>query len=335
MVELGSGWVTGVGSLPHRDAGSAIAEVMACCADLPYVPQLPGRSVNELMIAQSLAGVAGITVSAGGEIGLAPGASWGRVLDDAAGSAVDLDHDAFFTTREFLSAVRGTVGAVKWQMTGPVTLATALHRAGVASGVVLDRATSIVERGVSAIHRLVSAALPSATQVVVLDEPCLGVQPGRELWPATACIDAVASAVAGIGASSVAAVHCCAEADWSAVLATGAAVLSMPPFPSLVCHAGELARFLERGGWVAWGAVPTDASGQDGPERFWRELDELWNRLGRCGCDEDRLRTQALITPACGLATVDSTRADRVMQLTSGVGMRVRDRAVPGAGARC
>ena len=80
-------------------------------------------------------------------------------------------------------------------------------------------------------------------------------------------------------------------------------MLSLPVDAGLVERApATLGRFLERGGWVAWGAVPTDRPVGTDADRLWRELADLWCDLVRAGCDPVRLRRQALVTPACGLA---------------------------------
>ena len=80
-------------------------------------------------------------------------------------------------------------------------------------------------------------------------------------------------------------VHCCGEADWASVLAAGPAILSMPVSPGIVNVAGYLARFLDDGGWIMWGAVPTDSIVPTSAERPWRELSDVWCKLVNAGCD--------------------------------------------------
>ncbi len=68
---LAAGIATGVGSLPHRDAGAAAALVLRCLPDLPPVPQLPHRSLREGVLAQWLHGVPGVVVDDNGSFAIA------------------------------------------------------------------------------------------------------------------------------------------------------------------------------------------------------------------------------------------------------------------------
>jgi hypothetical protein len=84
------------------------------------------------------------------------------------------------------------------------------------------------------------------------------------------------------------------------LLQSGPQILSLPVDGGRAELAGgTLADYLERGGWIAWGAVPTDRPVGSTVDRLWRQLSLLWCDLVGAGCDPARLRTQALITPAC------------------------------------
>jgi hypothetical protein len=161
--------------------------------------------------------------------------------------------------------------------------------------------------------------------VVFVDEPGLtaAMHPGFPLDP-NRTIDLVSSALATIEPHAVTGLHCCGTADWRMVLHTGPQILSLPLDSGAVCHAGALGAFLERGGWVAWGAVPTTGPLGTTPERIWHGLSGEWCTLTQGGCDPVLLREQALITPACGLATHGEAQADLVLRLAGQVARRLR-----------
>src|ERR1700712_4986442 len=153
------------------------------------------------------------------------------------------------------------------------------------------------------------------------------MQPGFPIAPDTA-IDLVSGALAAIEPSAVAGLHVCAEADIASLLASGPGVLSVPVHASLAESAGYLIRFLETGGWIAWGVVPAGGPIVTSVERPWRHLSELWCRLVEAGADPTQLRRQSIVTPECGLGLHTPAVAERIHRLTAEVGCRISDQSV-------
>src|SRR3546814_20459007 len=104
------------------------------------------------------------------------------------------------------------------------------------------------------------------------------MQPGFSLEP-NRTIDLLSSVLAVIEPHAMTGVHCCGEADWKVVLQSGPQILSLPLASGAVEHAGAIGSFLERGGWVAWGAVPTTGPVGNRPERPWPPLSNGWASL--------------------------------------------------------
>jgi hypothetical protein len=73
--------------------------------------------------------------------------------------------------------------------------------------------------------------------------------------------------------------------------------------------------------------VPTDRPVGESAAPLWKALVELWCELTRRGCDPVRLRSQALATPACGLARHGQSQAEHTMLLAREIGARVHDQA--------
>jgi hypothetical protein len=129
-------------------------------------------------------------------------------------------------------------------------------------------------------------------------------------------------ALAALGPDIVTGVHCCGPTDWQPVVDAGPTVLSMPV--DVDPPAGKpLDAHLKRGGWIAWGAVPTDRPlSLDDEEPLWHELLDRWAVLAEAGCDPDLLRRRAIVTPACGLAGHTVESAATVVELTRRLGRR-------------
>jgi hypothetical protein len=54
---------------------------------------------------------------------------------------------------------------------------------------------------------------------------------------------------------------------------------------------------------------------------------DIWCELTKRGCDPVRLRRQALVAPACGLAGHGASQAERAMLLARELGDRIHDQA--------
>lgn len=105
-------------------------------------------------------------------------------------------------------------------------------------------------------------------------------------------------------------------------------MLSLPVGADVTGSAGALGAFLERGGWVAWGAVATNEPLGEQPSRSWRQLSAQWCELVQSGCDPVLLRRQALVTPVCGLALHDVAQAEHVFALTRRLAEKIHDQVM-------
>ena len=326
-LDLRSGTATSIGSLPHRDPDVAARFVVDHQSWLPAAPSLPCRSPLEGMVAQAAWGIPGVHVGADGTLEIDSDA----VSIDAAGELPSdlFSAEPFLALDTFLHVVDGRQGPVKLQLTGPVTLGLALHRAGLDASRAFPVAAHATRARASALVDLAHRRLPDTPLVVFVDEPGLtgAMHPGFPISPDQA-IDLVSATLAPIEPHAVTGLHCCGAADWGAVLHAGPQILSAPIDMGLERSAGSVATFLDQGGWMAWGAVPTDGPIGTTADRLWRQLSELWCELVRGGCDPVRLRSQALITPACGLALHGESQAARVLTLTRRVAERVHDQAI-------
>lgn len=316
---VGAGLPTAVGSLPYSEPTRAVAVVTDLLPELPAAPQLPRRSPREGMLAQAAAGMAGVHIAADGSL----------YTDTRAIAPTDattaLQGDAWVSLRAFVDAVAGRHHPVKLQLTGPITLGLALAACGVPSPLAFTAAGAQVRAQATALSAMIERRLPAGA-VVVVDEPGLTAltSPAYPL-PLDATIDLLSGVLAVLSHRALAGVHCCGPTDWQLVLQSGPDVVSFP-----VEHApdgGVLAGYLDRGGVVAWGAVPTDRPIGSEPEVHWRRLAERWCEASGAGCDPALLRAQALITPACGLARHGTEQVGHVFALVRQIAERVQHQA--------
>ena len=300
---------TGIGSLPHRKAASAV-EFTFEAFDLPAIPSLPRRCPAESSVAQALAGVAGVTAGQYGTVAVDV-----ERLDPDREVATDLRLDNFYGFRRFLEIAgeRDYSGPIKWQFIGPISVGVALCRAGADPRAAFKIADVAVRSHLEVLVGEVARALPDSPQLVVLNEPFAADLMAREFPLAPdAAIDLLSTAMATIEPVADVGVHCCSDADIVTMLESGPSVLSLPVNDRLIPLTGYLDRFLRNGGWIAWGAVATERPIGVTAQRAWQQLATLWCELVQRGCDPELLRSQSLLTPECGLGSLNTEAAERV-----------------------
>ncbi len=325
-INLRVGTASSIGSLPHRQVDAAVAVAMAACPDLPAAPSLPRLDPREGMIAQGAWGLRGVTVAPDGTLHL-DGAldPTDPFVDEPGHAGPGIDGPAFGGLRTFLDTNRHRTAPMKLQLTGPVTLGLALVDAGARPDVAFATAGTAVRVRIGEALALARATAPLAPLVCFVDEPGL-VALSRTGFPLPTddAIDLVSGALAAVERHAVTGLHVCGETDWRLALAAGPQIVSLPIDDSVADHAGALGVHIDRGGWVAWGAVPTSRPVGATPDRLWRRLSETWCELVQRGCDGLRLREQALVTPECGLAGHDPLQAEHLLSLSVELAERVR-----------
>ncbi len=305
-----TGLATGIGSLPFTEAGPAADLVLRVLAELPAIPQL--ATPLEGVVAQWAGALPEVTVAPDGTI---------SVDRDLVGGPIDTTftlecHAGLLGFLDVAAARSEPIQRVKTQVVGPLTLGTALVHAGLGPAVAFERALVAVEGWLTALEALLEKRLRGVRPLIFLDEPAL-VLWRREEAPIERedAIDLLSSALATC--SSETGVHVCGDGDVRLAFEAGPTVLGLPVSEALVADVGSIVRHIEAGGWIAWGAVPTDRPIGDAADALWRQLVTLWCDLTRRGCDPIRLRNQAIITPACGLANHGPSQAERALRLAS------------------
>jgi hypothetical protein len=341
-----------IGSIPMRDHAEATETVLRYTPEIPLWVQLPVYP-EEGMVPQFLPGLPGVVQRGDGtsvdmlseqyesdlvafyeeymEVTEA-----GRALDE---TRFKLDKDraeGFYVLLERLAGRGGDLQGIKGQITGPVTFATAVkdqekrpifydHQLRDAANKLLGLKARWQAEQLSSIHSDV---------IVFFDEPALAGFGSSEFIGISkedvlGCFSEVVSQVHQ--AEGMAGIHVCANADWSLVLDSEADILSFDAyayFDKLLIYPAELNRFLDAGGIIAWGIVPTlnveDIQRETADSLFGQFRDKLGQLRDKTGRSERGLLERSLITPSCGTGSLNLEQATRVMQLTRELSERIR-----------
>lgn len=314
-----------MGSLPHADREAAIDFVLSQTPELPAAPTCPTVEPLEQMIPQAAWGIPGVEIGDDGTVSIPdPAAVIVGELGDRG-----LEGRPFTTWRLFLDRAAGREDPIKLQITGPLTLGLMLIQAGLAPKHAFAVAAKAVSLRAQDLLDLADRRAPDVPRLLVFDEPGLvgGLRPQLNLG-ADEVIDLLSGALASIEGRARTGVHCCGATDWRLVLQAGPDLLSVPVGADVTGSAGAIGAFLERGGWVAWGAVATDGPLGEQASGSWRRLSMQWCELVQNGCDPVLLRRQALVTPVCGLALHDEAQADHVFALTRRLAEKIHDQVM-------
>ncbi len=330
---------TGVGSLPHLDPARAVTEILSRFREIPYWPQLPGRTPLEHMYPQFAAALPG-AVMAGDKLlmesgeAFLPGAEafYERFLSgELSPFAVPPGRAAGL--HAFLAAAAGPYPSVKGQVTGPISFGLMVcdrekkpvFYDPVGRDVLVKYLLRVAQWQVEQLSRL------SPNVIVVLDEPYLASVGSAILSlprdEVVAALDEIFDGLAG----ALCGIHCCANTDWGLVLSSRVRFLSFDAYEyadSLLLYAEEVGTFLARGGKIAFGIVPTarEAIAAETPETLADRMEGILDRFADRGLSRDRVVPASVITPACGLGTLPEDAAERALSLTASLSSLLRAR---------
>ncbi|MDD5107882.1 MAG: hypothetical protein PHC29_00005, partial [Candidatus Omnitrophica bacterium] len=115
-------------------------------------------------------------------------------------------------------------------------------------------------------------------------------------------------------------VHCCGNTDWSMLTdCPGIEIINFDAFEfqeRFVLYSNDLKAFLKRGGIICWGVAPTQGyDGSQTPDILAQKIKTGLGILVKKGIDRDLLLKRLLISPACGLGTLDTRKAEEILSL--------------------
>ncbi len=336
------GLATGIGSLPYKDAEAALDLIFKYCPEIPFWPQLPKRDMREGMVAQfteklpclELAKEGLIFDSANKEEELE--AFYSRIIAD--------DNDYFRISRDYALGLYKfyerleksdleRIEFIKCHITGPFTVAASLKDENGVAYLHDSVAMQAFSKGLAmkALWQIKFFEKFGKKIIMFLDEPYLGCF-GSAYTPLnredvvrglTELTEAIKSARVLLG------VHCCGNTDWSIFTDIPAIdIINFDAFgfmDKFVLYAGNLKEFLKKDGIICWGIVPTqDISELPQPDSLVRRIFEGVDALVKKGLDKDLLLNNLLLSPACGLGTLEDSKAEEVLALLAEVSSLVR-----------
>jgi hypothetical protein len=109
-------------------------------------------------------------------------------------------------------------------------------------------------------------------------------------------------------------VHLCGNPDWDFLLGLDLDILSMDIYTNaeiFSSYATSIKRFIEKGGVLAWGIVPTGMEffEKEGMDSLISQMENVWQTLGKKGIDIEYMLTKSMLSPAtCCLVNPDKEK---------------------------
>ena len=332
---------TGIGTMPHTNAGEACSLMLKYTSDIPFWPQLSRRSYLENMYVQDSEGFPGLVIDEQGErTWVDKSASLDRHLEQLYSRYLENKFEDYAISARVAAGLYELLSrkikplAVKGQITGPVTLGLGLQdkdqRAILYDDVLSDALARHLRLKASWQEMKLRTISPNT--IIFLDEPYM-VSFGSAYFAASRekVINLIDEVFAGI--TGLKGIHCCGNTDWSVILATKLDILSFDAYnyaESLTLYPADIKSFLSRGGIIAWGIVPntkehilkeTEASLQD-------RLYEAIAPFTRNGISFRQILEQSLLTPSCGLDGISPEAATQVLKLQAKLSQQVRKKYI-------
>lgn len=237
------------------------------------------------------------------------------------------ESELFAPVAEFLETMTSRVEPVVLSVTGPLSLALVLAEAGIADAAQV--ASMRVRDAAETLLGLADSLVPDASVLLFFEEPRLA-NSMHPTFPLSAEVigSTLGRFVSAFEDRAMVGVTVDGRADWQLLLSTGITLLGAPVSAHLGSAGSELNAFFDRGGFVAWAAVPTDEPLGDGTDRLWRRLSAEWSELARMGVDPLLLRERSIITPASGLGRFGVAQAERALNLAARLSERVMNQVV-------
>lgn len=312
---------TGVGSLPHRNAEDACRLILETF-DIPFWPQLPRVSFREFMIPQYAEGMPFFRIDDEKQavwVERSDSDELERFYESCTENArIAISQDYAAGLHVFLHAIKNrTLSTVKGQVTGPLTFTLGLKDSG-GKPVYFDeelREVSLMLLKAKTRWQMDILKARAGRVVLFIDEPILSALGssgylGVSSEEALRLLKEICSTV--IDEGGIPGIHCCGNADWPLAMNSGVTLLNFDAYDyidTLCLYPSELKEFFDRGGILAWGAVPTsDAIAGENFDSIRERFDSGMEKLAR-HVPDSIIRSRILLTPSCGTGsrTVEET----------------------------
>ncbi len=309
---------TAMAVMPHTDIDRAMEAALT--VDIPFWPQLPRYSYYEDMYVQASEHFPGILLDLENRT---LRFSLDKFIEELEGVMSQFDEPAYFDISDTYSVVYHRFlefdlsdrPAIRGQLEGPISFGFNVidqdDRPILFNETVRAFMLEFMAKRLNVQLRRLKKRNPNAFMFV--DEPGLqflfSAMAGYGDQAARTDMEAFFSMVDGPRG-----IHLCGNPDWDFLLGLDLDILSMDIYSNgeiFSAYAGSIKNFLDRGGVIVWGIVPTNFEPfeKENITSLGARLKEVWKILEQKGIDRELLLSNGLLSPAtCCLVNPDGDK---------------------------
>ncbi|OQZ01935.1 MAG: hypothetical protein B6D34_12445 [Candidatus Brocadia sp. UTAMX1] len=327
---------TAIGSLPHIDVEAACELMFKSLPEIPCWPQLPKLNVNEDMCIQYTEGLPCITIAADGKtVSIDVSQDTSDALAGFYDAYLKNDPDLFRISPECSAGFyvmldrlnkssQKPLRALKGQVVGPITLAGSLKLSSGITALYSEEFFDVIIKLMSmkAYWQFTKLSRYGLPVIIFADEPYLTsfgsafMNISRER--AISALNEIYESVQAHG--GLTGTHCCGNTDWAMLMDSKVDIISFDAYEFMdkfLMYWREIQAFLKRGGYLAWGIIPTSPKVMNvSLNDLVKKLEEGIQFLVDKGFSRAFIKERSIITPSCGTGTLTIEEAERVMALT-------------------
>ena len=339
------GLATAIGSFPHREPAAACELILKYIPEIPIWPQLPNADFREQMEIQYSEGMPCVVVDEEKErIYFETGGDPTGELEKFYENVVEENLDHFRITPEYsrglycmeeklASMDLGTIQFLKCHVTGPLTFGLSKTDENKRSIYYNEIFRDVVVKGIAMKARwLLQRFHPlGCRQICFVDEPIFSAfgsstYVSLQRSDVVGCLGEVVEAIHEEGA--LAGTHCCGNTEWTILIDAGVDIMSFDAFgygETIAYYADRIKDFLENGGILACGIVPTsEMIREQTPESLAGRLNAFVKNLTSKGIGENIVLQQCMLTPSCGTGSLTVALAEEIFGKLSDLSRLIR-----------
>jgi hypothetical protein len=307
---------TGIGSFPHLEEKEVFRLIFKNFPEIPFWPQLPKRSFLEGMVVQYSEGFPSLRWNEKEQrVWVNTSHGFDKEIEKFYQHLEGSELKPFEITIDFAKGLRiledltskdhrKELKFIKGQISGPITFGLALTDLEGKSIFYDPTLRDILLKHLSMKARWMEKRFhdlfPGIPTIIFFDEPSLssfgsafsGLNREDVVHSLNECFEAV---------KGLRGIHCCGNTDWSVLFSTNLDILSFDAYEyleTLSLYPKDLRAFLERGGILAWGIVPTsEAVLKEDAQSLVKRFKEGVETLSKKGIDQTLLQ-RAILTPS-------------------------------------